>query len=64
MDMDKIDQRLQRIEDKLDSHLERVTKVEKDIEWLRGHLSIATSMVLGIISFLGVVLYNFLFGGK
>jgi hypothetical protein len=53
--------RLERIEAKLDDHLERVARNEQDISWLRGHLKIATSLVLAVISFLGVTLFNLLF---
>lgn len=60
--MDDIKERLGRIEEKLDAHLDRVTRVEKDVEWLRGHLTIATSIFLGVIGFLGVALYNMIIG--
>jgi len=60
--MELLLERLEKIEEKLDSHLERVSKLEKDVEWLRGHLTIATSIFLGILGFLGVALYNLLFG--
>ena len=56
--------RLDRIEAKLDDHLERVSKAEKDIEWLRGHLRISTAVFLAVVGGLGTLLLNTLFPGS
>lgn len=49
-EFDKLHSRLSRIEGKLDDHLERLSKNENDIHWIRGHLKIATGFVLSIIT--------------
>lgn len=56
-----MDTRLGRIEDKLDDHLVRVSKAETSINWIQGHLRIATSIILAVMAFLGVTLFNILF---
>lgn len=45
-----LDKRLDRIEDKIDNHLERISKAEEAIMWMRGHLKIATTFFLTIVS--------------
>lgn len=60
--LDAIGTRLDRIESKLDDHLQRVTKAESAIEWLRGHARISTTVFLAVIGALGTVLLNQLFG--
>lgn len=69
--LDALDSRLSRIEDKLDNHLDRVSKAElevastkKDIEWMRGHLRVASVIALGVASALGTLLLRLLFPGK
>lgn len=44
-----IDKRFDRVENKLDSHLERISKAEEAIIWLKGHVKISTTLVLTII---------------
>jgi hypothetical protein len=43
---DHLDARLDRIEGKLDSHLDRISKSEEAIVWLKGHVRLAT--VIGL----------------
>lgn len=62
--LDAIGTRLDRIETKLDDHLQRVTKAESTIEWLRGHARISTTIFLAVIGALGAVLLNILFPTK
>ena len=45
-----LDSRLDRIEDKLDNHLGRISKAEEAIMWMKGHLKIATTFFLTIVS--------------
>lgn len=53
--------RLERIELKLDDHLERVSKLEVGLETVRGFVNYGVAIFLGIIGFLGIALYNLLF---
>lgn len=50
MDLGDIDRRLERIEDKLDSHLDRVSRVEEAVSGMRGNVRILFSLVLAGIS--------------
>lgn len=59
--LDDLGSRLDRIETKLDDHLQRVTKAESDIGWLRGHVKITTTVFLAVIGALGTVILNILF---
>jgi len=61
--LDDLGNRLDRIETKLDNHLERVTGAERDIEWIRGHLRISTVVVLGVCGALGAMLLRYMFPG-
>ena len=49
--MDKLDDiktSLSRIENKLDSHLERISRAEESIVWLKGHVKLVTALGLAI----------------
>lgn len=61
--LDALDERLDRIELKLDDHLERVSKAETSINWIQGHLKVATTILL---SFIGATITYFInkFGGQ
>lgn len=59
--IEELNDRLVRIEDKLDTHLQRVTQAEKDIEWLRGHVKMATTIFLAVLGAIGTYLINFFF---
>lgn len=47
--LDKIDARLDRIETKLDNHLERVSRAEESIRWLQGHVKFTVSAAVAAI---------------
>ena len=53
----KMDEGFTRVEDKLDGHLERLSKAEVAIEWLKGHVKITTTIVLTALS--SIVVYYF-----
>lgn len=53
----RIEAQLIRIEEKLDLYQERIAKAETDINWIQGHLKIATTLLL---SFLGAVTTYFI----
>ena len=55
-----LDGRFDRIEDKLDNHLDRLSKAEEAIEWTKGHLKISTTFVLGTISTIIVAYFKYL----
>ena len=52
----KIQDRFDRVEDKLDSHLDRIAKNEAGLEWIKGHLKISLTFLFaglgGAISFI------------
>jgi hypothetical protein len=58
--LDKIDARLDRIETKLDDHLERVSRAEESIRWLQGHVkftvSVAITLVGGLLTYIFTIL--------
>ncbi len=69
--LDALEHRLDRIETKLDNHFDRVSKAEsavaetkRDIEWLRGHVKLATVIFLGVTGALGTLLLALLFPDK
>jgi len=69
--LQNISERVARIETKLDNHFDRVSKAEsgvaetkRDIEWLRGHVKLATVIFLGVTGALGTLLLALLFPDK
>lgn len=59
-----LETRLERIEGKLDDHLQRVSAAERDIEWLRGHVRTATAIVLAGLAGMAAILSRWLFSGR
>lgn len=57
-DIAKLDERLDRIEQKLDNHLERVTRAETSINWIQGHLRVATAILISFIGAAVTYLFN------
>lgn len=53
-----LDTRFDRIEEKLDNHLERLSKAEVTIEWLRGHSKIYITIILATVGFLLTQLFR------
>jgi len=60
------DGRFDRLEDKLDvhdekltNHLERLSKAEEAIQWLRGHVKIVTTIGISVAGFLLTTLWNY-----
>lgn len=54
-EFDKIHTKLDQIEDKLDRHLERLSRAETDISWVKGYFKIGFSSLLTIL--IGLLLY-------
>lgn len=55
-----LDTRLDRIEEKLGDHLERISKAEEAITWIKGHLKISVSLLLAALSGVTGALYQYL----
>ena len=54
---DRVEDSLVRVDGKLDTHLDRISKAEASIDWLRGHAKISITIVLAIVSsLLGLVI--------
>lgn len=58
-----LDTRLDKLEDKLDNHLERISKAEVAIEWLRGHVKIGVTLLLSALTGLVIAAYDYLTKG-
>ena len=49
MDPTQVQAQLDRIEAKLDTHLERITVVETDHKWFKGHIKFMWVLILGVV---------------
>lgn len=49
---DKIYSQLNRIESKLDQHLDRISATEEAIKWMKGSIKISVSILLAAIGWL------------
>lgn len=49
-ELGKIDSRLERIEGKLDNHLERVAKLEEAITSMRGSIKLVFTVIIAAVS--------------
>ena len=56
--MEELFKRLDRIEEKLDTAIERTIKAEADVSWLRGHVRLAGSALLALITGLTAALWQ------
>lgn len=50
-----VDARFDRVENKIDDHLARLSKAEEAIVWIRGHLRISTGVFLSVVT--ALILY-------
>lgn len=55
---DGLDNRLDRVEAKLDDHLARLSRAESSVEWLRGHARIVTTIILAVAGFIASMWAN------
>jgi quinol-cytochrome oxidoreductase complex cytochrome b subunit len=55
---DSVDKRLERVEEKLDDHLGRLSTAEASIEWLRGHVKIFTTIIIASAGFLASLYFK------
>lgn len=56
---DHLDSRLDKIEDKLDNHLERIATAETSIEWIRGHIKFMVSLSVALAGSIGTAIYRY-----
>ncbi len=52
------------LSEKVDNHLERISKAETSIEWIRGHLRISVTLLISALTGVTAALYHFLSSGK
>lgn len=55
---DNVDKRLERVEEKLDDHLSRLSTAEASIEWLRGHAKLSITIILSVAGFLASLYFR------
>jgi hypothetical protein len=55
---DSIDNRLERVELKLDDHLGRLSHAEASIEWLKGHAKLTVTIILAAGGFLASLYFK------
>lgn len=57
MDLNKlqnhVDTRFDKLEDKIDNHMDRLARIETDVEHMKGHAKI---LITGVLSAVGAVL--------
>lgn len=58
--LDKIEDSVRYLDQKLDNHLERISKAEASIEWIRGHLKVSVSILIAALIGMAGALYNYL----
>lgn len=55
---DSLDNRLERVELKLDDHLSRLSHAEASIEWLKGHAKLVVTIILAAAGFLASLYFK------
>lgn len=58
-----LDSRLDRIEGKIDQHLERISKAEESISWIKGHIKLGASLLVAVLSGMAGAIYHFMIKG-
>jgi hypothetical protein len=48
-EFERLHARFDKLEDKIDGHLERLTRAEEAILWIRGHLNTSTAVFLAVV---------------
>lgn len=46
---DHLDKRFDKLEGKVDNHLERISKNETDVSWLKGHYKLTLSIIIAAL---------------
>ncbi len=57
-----LDDRFDKMESKLDNHLERISKAEASIDWLKGNAKILVTVLLSALSGLALVVWELIKG--
>lgn len=60
---DRIENKLDQINIKLDNHLERLSHAEEAIIWMKGHIKIVTTLAITVIGLIVTAMMQFI-GGK
>lgn len=55
---DSVDERLSRVETKLDDHLGRLAAAEASIEWLKGHAKLVVTIIMAAGGFLASLYFK------
>lgn len=55
---DSVDERLTRVEVKLDDHLGRLAAAEASIEWLKGHAKLVVTIIMAAGGFLASLFFK------
>jgi hypothetical protein len=53
-----LDKRFDRLEEKLDDHLGRISKAETEIHWIKGASKLALTLVISALGFLAHVFWG------
>lgn len=54
--------RFDRLETKVDSHLERISQTEIEVSWLKGHVKLATTVFIAVSGAIAAGLAKLLWG--
>lgn len=57
-DFDRIHNKLDHIDHKLDDHLQRLSKAESAIQYIQRHLTTSTFIFLGVVGFIATAWAN------
>lgn len=55
-EFNRLHSRFDKVEEKLDSHLDRLSRAEEAIQWLKGHVNLVTAVGLALVGTL-ITLY-------
>lgn len=56
----RIEARLDKIEEKLDKHIQLTTENEVDLRWVKGSIKLALSAIIGIIGSMAAIVFEFI----
>lgn len=48
--LDRIENKIDKQDGKLDDHLERISRAEEAVVWMKGHLQVVTGIVISMVS--------------
>lgn len=59
---DHLDGRLNKLETKIDNHIERISRTEESVAWLKGHAKVVTTLIMAALTWMAGALYTYLKG--